>query len=248
MAPLPRPMSTDGNSNQTDLQIHSLSLGNVGEAPSAGSASPTRVHSLARAGTALGLGALAAFCGSILYSGVGAITGREFGVVALIVGAAVGKAVRRGARGQGGWPYQVLAIALTYIAIVSTYVPSIAKKIQDVPGRIEHAAVLRAHNEPALPASRDSGFSVVQTGAPVAAPVSLTRTQDQLGFGTVLLGFAELLLYAAVEPVAAGRSNLMGLLIIGVGVLVAGWINRRQKLPTVEAIELQDSREDAAAA
>jgi hypothetical protein len=63
-----------------------------------------------------------------------------------------------------------------------------------------------------------------------------------------MLGFAELLLYAAIEPVAAGRSNLTGLLIIGIGVLVAGWINRRQKLPTVEPSQLDHSPEDAAAA
>ena len=241
-------MSSNGNSNQPDLQIHSLPFGNFGAGRSATSALLTRARSLGRAGTALGLGALAAFCGSILYSGVGAITGREFGFVALIVGAIVGKAVRRGARGHGGWPYQVLAIALTYVAIVSTYVPAIAKKIQDVPARIDHVAVLRTPNGPATASLHDSGFSVVQAGAPSAAPVSATGVQDQLGFGTVLLGFAELLLYAAVEPVAAGRSNLTGLLIIGVGVLVAGWINRRQKWPTVEPAQLHHSSEEAAAA
>lgn len=240
-------MSSDGNSNQTDLPIHSLPFGNFGDDRSPAGASLTRARSLGRAASALGLGALAAFCGSILYSGVGAITGREFGVVALIVGATVGKAVRRGARGSGGWPYQVLAIALTYIAIVSTYVPAIAKKIQDVPARIDHVGVLRAHNEPAPPL-RDSGVFSLQTGAPAAAAVSTTRAQDHLGLGTVLLGFSELLLYAAVEPVAAGRSNLTGLLIIGVGVLVAGWINRRRKLPTVEPAQLYQSAEDAAAA
>ena len=240
-------MSSDGNSYPTNLQIHSPHFEKFGDDRSPAGASLMRARSLGRAASALGLGALAAFCGSILYSGVGAITGREFGVVALIVGVIVGKAVRRGACGRGGWPYQFLAIALTYIAIVSTYVPAIAKKIQDVPARIDHVDVLRAHNEPATPL-RDSGVSFVQTGAPAAAAMSTTRTQDQLGVGTVLLGFSELLLYAAVEPVAAGRSNLTGLLIIGVGVLVAGWINRRQKLPTVEPAQLYQSAEDAAAA
>src|ERR1051326_3655565 len=79
---------------------------------------------------AAGLGTLAAVGGSLLYFAVAAITGREFGLVAIVVGYMVGMAVRKGSRGRGGWAYQTLAIGLTYLAIVTSYVPLIAKEFQ----------------------------------------------------------------------------------------------------------------------
>ena len=63
--------------------------------------------------------------GTIVYWAILAATGYEFGLIAIVVGFAVGKAVHWGSRGRGGWAYQTLAIGLTYLAIVSAYVPMI---------------------------------------------------------------------------------------------------------------------------
>jgi hypothetical protein len=69
----------------------------------------------------------AAILGAVLWYGVRAATGYEIGLIAIAVGIGVGKAVAWGARGKGGWAYQLLALFLTYTSIVTNYVPDIAQ-------------------------------------------------------------------------------------------------------------------------
>src|SRR5712692_6077319 len=80
--------------------------------------------SLARAAL-FGLGA--AILGALIYYGVSAATGYEFGLIAVVVGLLVGKAVRKGSGSIGGPRYQALAMVLTYFSIASTYVPPLTK-------------------------------------------------------------------------------------------------------------------------
>ncbi|HET9552593.1 MAG TPA: hypothetical protein VFP50_06450 [Anaeromyxobacteraceae bacterium] len=70
---------------------------------------------------ALGLGFLAALIGAAIYFAVAKITGYEIGLVAIVVGLLVGKAVKLGAGGRGGWRYQALAVALCYLSIAMSY-------------------------------------------------------------------------------------------------------------------------------
>jgi hypothetical protein len=76
--------------------------------------------SLARAAL---YGGGAALAGSILYSLVAIVTGLEIGLIAIVVGVMVGKAVRHGSRGMGGRPQQILAVVLTYFSITTSYIP-----------------------------------------------------------------------------------------------------------------------------
>jgi hypothetical protein len=73
--------------------------------------------------TALAYGLGASVVGFVIYYAVLKLTGYEVGFIAIIVGLLVGIAVKKGSRGVGGAGYQALAIALTYLSIVSTYVP-----------------------------------------------------------------------------------------------------------------------------
>lgn len=82
---------------------------------------------LGRFGLATVLGLVAGALGAGLYFGIAKLTGYEFGLVAIIVGFAVGAAVRWGSGGRGGKPYQFLAVFITYAAIVCTYVPAIVE-------------------------------------------------------------------------------------------------------------------------
>jgi hypothetical protein len=200
---------------------------------------------LRRVLAAVGLGALAALGGSILYFAVAAITGREFGLVAIVVGFMVGKAVQKGSRGRGGWAYQTLAVSLTYLAIVSTYIPLIAKDFQKMPARsARHADPLRstdtlaiaandsaspnaAAESPAANVPPDSGFPITQAGTPIADRSASARPPAHLAFGTIVLGIGALVLLAAIIPIAAGFSNIIGLLIIGIAVFEAWKLNRR---------------------
>ena len=72
-------------------------------------------------------GAAAAAASAALYFGLLAAIGHEVSVALILIGFAVGKAVRSGARGRGGRSYQWLALGLTYLVMVMTYVPFILK-------------------------------------------------------------------------------------------------------------------------
>jgi hypothetical protein len=193
---------------------------------------------------ATALGTLAAIGGSLLYFAVAALTGREFGLVAIAVGYMVGTAVRKGSGGRGGWAYQTLAIGLTYLAIISTYVPLVVKEFQRGGSRSS------AHEQAVTPVPMDTitisargpaasapkvdssarrleSAPVMQAGTPRPATRADAR---RLGAGTVVLGMGALVLLAAIVPIAAGFSNLIGLLIIGIAVFEAWKLNRRVRL------------------
>ena len=82
-----------------------------------------REKSPARLLRAAFLGLLAAALGAGIYFAVAWLTGYQFGLIAVVVGYLVGSAVRRGSGGLGGPAYQILALFLTYAAIVATYIP-----------------------------------------------------------------------------------------------------------------------------
>ncbi len=209
-------MSPDGNTSPKNEPLQF----DVGESSTS---SGTRFRRVVKA---TALGTLAALAGSLLYFAVAAMTGREFGLVAIAVGFMVGTAVRRGSGGRRGWAYQTLAIALTYLAIVSTYVPMVVKEFQ------KDAARSAARSQVAAPVPMDTitissrGPTSADSSAPVlraGAPQPTRRAaSSHLGPGTVLLGIGAIVLLAAIVPIAAGLSNLIGLLIIGIA-LGASW-------------------------
>ena len=47
----------------------------------------------------------------------------QLGLVAIAVGLLVGWAVRKGSGGRGGWKFQALAMALTYVSIAASWLP-----------------------------------------------------------------------------------------------------------------------------
>lgn len=65
----------------------------------------------------------AALAGCLLYAIVLAM-GVQIGIVALAVGWMVGKAIRHASFGVGGRPQQILAVALTYFAISTSFLPA----------------------------------------------------------------------------------------------------------------------------
>src|SRR5580658_1502441 len=76
--------------------------------------------SLARAAL---YGAGAGLAGAFLYATVAIVTGLEVGLIAIVVGYMVGKAIRHASNGLGGRPQQILAVTLTYFAITTSYIP-----------------------------------------------------------------------------------------------------------------------------
>ncbi|MFI5453972.1 MAG: hypothetical protein ACHRXM_00830 [Isosphaerales bacterium] len=78
---------------------------------------------VARVIKALVFGSAAGVAGAMLYYAIVRVTGLNIGLVAVVVGFMVGAAVRKGTGNRGGLFYQLLAVFLTYLAIVAMYVP-----------------------------------------------------------------------------------------------------------------------------
>jgi hypothetical protein len=159
--------------------------------------------SIGRLLRAAGAGFGAAVVGAALYYAVTALTGYEFGLIAVVVGFAVGASVRWGSGGRGGWVYQTIAIVLTYLAIVSTYVPPIIQGFRE--------------------AQREKAAASAPAGEPQDAAVRPSFAQFALAVGVLLL-------IACVAPFLAGLQNIIGLVIIGIGLYEAWKLNRRVPL------------------
>jgi hypothetical protein len=155
---------------------------------------------------ALGAGLGAAFVGSLVYLLVSAGTGYEFGLIAIAVGWGVGMAVRWGSNGRGGKGYQVLAVALTYLAIVSTYIPPIVQEILK-PVAVEEEAVSASAVNADLSAVADSKNS----------------TMRDLFLGSVSCSRRRRC------AISRGVENIISLVIIGIGLWEAWKLNRFQE-------------------
>ena len=189
---------------------------------------------------ATGAGVAAGLAGTILYWAILAATGYEFGLIAIVVGFAVGKAVHWGARGRGGWAYQTLAMALTYLAIVSASVPLILTELskRDAAAQTQTATPAgqttpEVANASVTAADEDADADADAEPAPEVATASVTAADadaEPAGLGTIVLGFGALLLFAAALPFLAGIQNVVGLIIIGIGMYEAWKLNRKVDL------------------
>jgi hypothetical protein len=162
---------------------------------------------------AIGAGGIAAVAGAILYYAISAISGYEFGLIAIVVGYAVGAAVRWGSYGRGGWRYQTLAIALTYLAIVSTNIPPILHELR------ERAA--------AEVADEKQGSEVTREARALPAADVTTPTQRAEGAAPIILFVLIIAAIAMAAPFLAGFENAIGIVIIGIGLYEAWKLNRR---------------------
>ena len=157
---------------------------------------------------ALGAGIGAAAAGALVWFLIVKIAHMELGIIAIAVGFAVGCAVRWGTGGRGGKLYQLLAVVLTYLSIVSSYMPVIADGlVQDF-------------------RQNDSGVTQAAQGGEVApsAPRShAPQTVSQIPLQMWVL----ILALACATPFLAGASNFMGWIIIGIALYQAWKINKR---------------------
>jgi hypothetical protein len=164
------------------------------------------------AGGAVGL------AGSLVYFAIMKLTGYEFGLIAVLVGLGVGGGVKWGCYGRGGALYQALAVGLTYLAIVGTYVPLIVEEV----GKRE-----AAQEASAQPGTEAAAVEVSTVGTAAAADV---ESSEPLTPGGFVLALAALVAFAAVMPFLAGLENIIGLVIIGFGLWEAWKINKRPVL------------------
>jgi hypothetical protein len=189
---------------------------------------------IARFVKAAAFGAVAAALGAGIYWAILALTGYEIGLISILVGFMVGAAVRAGSEQRGGWLYQLLAIFLTYTAIVSAYVPLVVKGFNEMAAAEKPAAT-----------TKDAPDG---TGAPKATPTSATTDADDavaeseenpsdaaeprepLGAIGLVIGLFLLILFIYALPFLSGMQNILGLVIIGIGLYQAWKLNCRVPL------------------
>ena len=104
-------------------------------------------------------GAGAALAGCLLYAFVAIAFSLEIGILAILVGWMVGKAIRHASKGRGGRSQQILAVLLTYFSISTSYVvvmiyqvvqnPSIVQKQKTNDGTPKDGEIKSAEDRPA---------------------------------------------------------------------------------------------------
>lgn len=147
---------------------------------------------------AIGGGIAGGAIGALVYYLVLALSGYELAIIAIGVGWLVGKGVHWGTRGRGGPIYQALAIVITYLAIVSTYVPMVVQGLREAQ---------KAESGTTLPPPSEISGGVQLAVAAVAVVV-----------------------LAIALPFLAGFQNILGLVIIAIGLYEAWKINKRVRL------------------
>jgi len=157
---------------------------------------------------AIGAGIGAGVLGALLYYAVLAISGYEIGLIAIAVGLMVGHAVKWGSGGRGGRRFQILAVTLTYVAIVSTYVPFIIEGISE------------ANSKPA-------GAIAPATPGTTPSPVAPAAEAQPMSAGQAMVALGIFAMFLLAVPFLGGLQNAIGLLIIGFALWEAWKVNRR---------------------
>lgn len=79
-------------------------------------------------------GLVVGIAGAAVWYGIRVAANMELGLIAIAIGYAVGRAVSWGSHSKGGWLYQLLAVVLTYTAIVMNYIPDIVEGMTEGKG------------------------------------------------------------------------------------------------------------------
>lgn len=168
-------------------------------------------------GTALAFGLAAAIAGATVYYAVIALFDLEIGIVAILIGWMVGRAIQKALPGGGARRYQILAAVLTYFAVGLAYLPIVIKTNNQA--NKSQAAKLAASSSAATPdsaaAAEDSSSSDPTTAAAKATAPAKAHHHIPFIFG---LGAAVLLAFALpVMLTFSSAGGIISALIIAIG-------------------------------
>jgi hypothetical protein len=180
----------------------------------------TSGNPMARVLKALAFGIPAGIVGAGIFYAIRALTGYEFGLIAILIGYMVGFAVLKGSQHRGGLPYQIMAVLITYMAICSTYVPLIINDLKS-----DHVAQLQ-QNEP----STEASATLANTAQSHPSEIVVTPVWYIIAF-----------IISLAVPFLMGFQNVIGILIIGFGVFEAWRINTKVKFEFEGPFELKNN-------
>ena len=147
-------------------------------------------------------GSGAALGGCALYALVAIVLHAEIGLIAILVGWMVGKAIRHGSYGRGGRPQQILAVLLTYFAITTSYIPVVL---------YQNARVVQTKNAP------------ISSSAPRAA-------RPRMPFAAVALFLLVLTAVGPFVSLTSGISAWISLFILFIGLQYAWRLTGRREI------------------
>ena len=188
-----------------------------------------------RFGRALLFGTGAAIVGAAIYYAILVATGYSIGLLAILVGYMVGRAVNIGSHRKGGRKYQVLAAFLTYFAMSSTYIVDGFRQISDEQKTSATSSATSDSSAIAAQVAAADDGSTADASTSAEAPdvagssshpgLSTTKKAEapHMSFFVALIALIGIVL---VAPVIAGFSSPILLLILGFGVYQAWKMNR----------------------
>lgn len=205
---------------------------------------PPKGSGLVRFAKAACVGTLAGLLGALIWYLIRVIAHIEIGLVAILVGFMVGKAVYRASASQGGIIYQVLAVLITYGCISANYLPDIFQAMMtaasqtsdDGPaagtaqnaGELAGESAAGAIGERAIDSSNEAK-SVASHGNPEEPELAKARALPLIAslIFVALITFA----LALATPVLMGIESPIGLLIVGFALWEAWKFSAHRPIP-----------------
>ena len=159
-------------------------------------------------------GAGAALAGCVLYAAVAIVTDLQIGIIAIVVGMMVGKAIRHASRGLGGRRQQILAVALTYLGITTSYIPVFIYDVNKHPEQFQQQRATKGGSTQDRPPGSDT-----------------SNAPSRMSPGAALLYLLALVLAAPILGVFSNPvSGLITIFIIVIGLRQAWRLTGRTDL------------------
>ena len=191
-------------------------------------------------------GIVAGLIGALIWYLIRVLANLQIGLIAILVGFMVGKAIHMATGGRGGLKYQLLAVLVTYSCIAVNYAPDIlqaliaasredareANATAALPGKNEAAEDPNSRAEPVPVANNEPGAAKPADATPAGdgAAAKEKLTGVQLLVGVVLIGMVTLALSLAA-PIMLGMESPIGLLIVGFALWEAWKFSGHKPLP-----------------
>lgn len=200
---------------------------------------PPKGSGLLRFAKAACVGTLAGLLGALIWYLIRVIAHIEIGLVAILVGLLVGKAVYRASASQGGIIYQVLAVLITYSCISANYMPDIFQAMM--------TEATQASDDPAAGTAQNAGESAAvavgersidsspeeKSEASHGNPEKLESGERRalpLIVALILIALITFVL-ALATPVLMGIESPIGLLIVGFALWEAWKFSAHRPIP-----------------
>lgn len=155
------------------------------------------------------LGSATALGCGIVYALFVHFTGYQLALVTIGIAFLIAKVVRYSSAGVGGRKYQILAVALTYLASAMGYAPAVFSGLND--------------GDDAKTAATTSGASAHRSSKPIGEG---TSSDAPASGGQLVIGFALIFGFILAAPVLAATEAPIGLLIVAFGLWEAWKLSR----------------------